>query len=325
MRQIGTIADKDQVDRLADYLLTLNITTRVDPSSKGGYVVWARREEQVDRAKDELARFLEAPDDPKYQGASQTARDLRKKADRLERQHAKNTVDLRGRWAYRPPAKCVVVLALIVASVLVAVRSNVGEDKEALKPFLIQPEFSLVDVIDPQIGAELRREMDRRGIHPEGFGGERLSAVRKGEIWRLVTPIFVHFGPIHLLFNMFMLYDLGGLIELRRGHLKLALLVLVAAVISNFCQYMYEHNPLFGGMSGVNYALFGFVWMKSKFSPEEGMLLRPDTVLMMIAWLFICLGGAVGHVANTAHFVGLAVGIVAGVAPHWRDLWHGLS
>ena len=61
------------------------------------------------------------------------------------------------------------------------------------------------------------------------------------------------------------------------------------------------------------------------FQPELGMGLRPDTIGLMIIWLFVCLAGAVGPVANTAHFVGLAVGMAAGVAPHWRDVVKRLS
>ena len=41
--------------------------------------------------------------------------------------------------------------------------------------------------------------------------------VRKGDVWRLVTPIFLHGGWIHLLFNMYMFFQFGALIETRKG------------------------------------------------------------------------------------------------------------
>ena len=63
-----------------------------------------------------------------------------------------------------------------------------------------------------------------------------------GEVWRLVTPIFIHFGPLHLLFNMWAMAALGSLIEYRRGTATLALLVLLSAVVSNLGEYLYEVN-----------------------------------------------------------------------------------
>jgi GlpG protein len=140
-----------------------------------------------------------------------------------------------------------------------------------------------------------------------------------GEVWRLFTPIFMHFGIIHLLFNMWALAFLGSLIEYRRGTLTLALLVLLSAVVSNLGEYLYEansfgHAQLFGGMSGVVYALFGYIWMKGQNEPEQGMFLHPSTVQTMLFWLVLCMMGFVGNVANAAHVVGVAVGIVCGLA-----------
>ena len=120
-----------------------------------------------------------------------------------------------------------------------------------------------------------------------------------GEVWRLVTPIFLHFGFIHLLFNMWALASLGSLIEYRRGTATLALLVLLSAMVSNLGEYLYEVNffdqaRLFGGMSGVVYALFGYIWMKGQNEPEQGMILHPSTVQTMLFWLVLCMMGFVG-------------------------------
>ena len=67
-------------------------------------------------------------------------------------------------------------------------------------------------------------------------------------------------------------------------------------------------------MSGVVYALFGYIWMKGQNEPEQGMILHPSTVQTMLFWLVLCMMGWVGNVANTAHVVGVAVGIVCGLA-----------
>jgi GlpG protein len=93
--------------------------------------------------------------------------------------------------------------------------------------------------------------------------------------------------------------------------------VFVIGIPSNLAQYMMA-GPWFGGMSGVVYGLFGYVWMKGKYSPHEGMALHPQTVFYMIAWFVLCFTGWVGSIANSAHAVGLLMGMAFGIAGHAR-------
>ena len=132
--------------------------------------------------------------------------------------------------------------------------------------------------------------------------------------WQILTYAFLHGSFNHLFFNMLWLYDLGGSIELRRGVWRFGALVLVAAVAGNLGQYYYQHLPRFGGMSGVDYALFGYVWMKGRYEPEQGMIMHPSNVQTMLFWLVLCFTGLFGPIANVAHVVGLIVGILFGLA-----------
>ena len=78
--------------------------------------------------------------------------------------------------------------------------------------------------------------------------------------------------------------------------------------------------PFFGGMSGVVYGLFGYAWMKSTFDPQAGFRLSQITVIILMAWLVLCMTSAVGSVANVAHVVGLVVGAAFGYLPIlWRQ------
>jgi GlpG protein len=134
-----------------------------------------------------------------------------------------------------------------------------------------------------------------------------LQEIRHGEVWRLITPIFLHFSFLHIFFNMIWLRDLGSMIEGRQSTWVLAVLVLVIAACSNVAQF-YLSGPDFGGMSGVVYGLLGYVWMRGKFDPGSGLYVHPSTVTMMVIWFFLGFTGWLGT-ANTVHGVGFAMGI----------------
>jgi GlpG protein len=110
---------------------------------------------------------------------------------------------------------------------------------------------------------------------------------------------------------MLWLYDLGSMIEQRRGSWRFLVLVLVIAAVSNTAQYHYGYWR-FGGMSGVVYGLLGYAWIKGRFDPNSGLFVHSQTMTMMMVWFFLCLFKFIPNVANTAHAVGLGVGLAAG-------------
>ena len=134
--------------------------------------------------------------------------------------------------------------------------------------------------------------------------------VRNGEIWRLVTPIFLHFGFMHILFNMLCLMDFGSMVEARQNSWLLALLALVFAVVPNLAQYFWS-GPVFGGMSGVTYGLAGYIWIRGKCDPGSGLFLHRSTVTMLIVWLFLGFAGLTGS-ANAVHATALLLGMAWG-------------
>jgi membrane associated rhomboid family serine protease len=133
----------------------------------------------------------------------------------------------------------------------------------------------------------------------------------RGEVWRVITPIFIHFGPLHILFNLLWLRDLGSMIEGRQSTWYLGLLVLVMAIGSNVAQFLVS-GPVFGGMSGVVYGLLGYVWLRGKFDPASGLFLHQSTVVMMMIWFVAGYTGILGNIANTAHAAGLGIGAAWG-------------
>jgi GlpG protein len=282
MRLIGHLKNEDSAKAFSGYLASMNVLNLVEPDAEG-WAVWIHSEDQIESGQQALAAYLQNPTDKKYQLASQAAEAMDRQRRREEAKAAKRIHDRDRIWA----GSGVAHLTLSLIGVTVAVSLAIG-----LNP----------------------TPYDARWLSVSNGGMEFLAEVRAGQVWRLITPIFIHYGPLHLLFNMLWLSDLGTMIEKRQGMLKLTMLMVVLAITSNLGQYWVD-GPFFGGMSGVVYGLFGYVWLRGQCDPASGLTLSPTTVWMMLAWYFLCLFGVIPHVANSAHTVGLLVGVLWGAAP----------
>jgi len=159
--------------------------------------------------------------------------------------------------------------------------------------------------------------------------GELVFQPFNDQYWRLLTPIFIHFGWLHITFNSLWLWELGALIEQRLGSLFLLLLVVGSGAGSNLAQYLYTGPSLFGGMSGVVYALLGFCWVYNYLLPQSGLGVPRGIVAFMIGWLVFCMVGATemlgfGSIANAAHVGGLLLGCLgAALAGSWQRFLKG--
>ncbi|GGD09604.1 rhomboid family intramembrane serine protease [Halopseudomonas salina] len=144
------------------------------------------------------------------------------------------------------------------------------------------------------------------------------SQIDLGQWWRLITPIFLHFGLMHLAFNALWYWELGRRIELRSGSLWLLGLTLLFGLVSNSVQWLFSGQPFFGGLSGVLYGLLGYCWIYQLMAPNVHFALPKGVVVLMLVWLVLCLSGLVtllgfGAIANAAHVSGLLVGCAAGL------------
>jgi len=213
-------------------------------------------------------------------------------------------------------------IILIVLSVVVTFWIDFGADGQRLLKltFMGVPGVQIAPILGPE-NAAVHQMQERTRT-------QQLAALKSGELWRLITPIFIHFSWLHLIFNMYALYSLGGLIESRRGPIWLLVFVIVTGIVSNVVQFFLPTvfdlhaqkgimigSSLFGGMSGVDFALFGYLVAKTLYAPEPGLRLPQDTIISMLIWLAICMTGMIGSIANTAHVAGLGVGFLIGVMP----------
>jgi rhomboid protease GluP len=85
------------------------------------------------------------------------------------------------------------------------------------------------------------------------FGAKVNQLIAQGEYWRLITPIFIHIGPMHLLFNTIALLSFGRLAEVLFGHSRFLAIYLVSGMTGVALSYFFSRS-LSAGASG---ALFG--------------------------------------------------------------------
>jgi GlpG protein len=110
--------------------------------------------------------------------------------------------------------------------------------------------------------------------------------------------------------------DLGAAIERFQGPWRYLGFVALCAVVSNVAQLELGGTPTFGGLSGIVYALVGYVWARGRFDPTAGIRVRPQLVTFLVFWLVLGFTGVldslVGRVANYCHLGGLISGAACG-------------
>ncbi len=153
---------------------------------------------------------------------------------------------------------------------------------------------------------------DELAFHPT------LAQFTDWQAWRYVTPAFIHFSVLHLVFNLLWWWYLGGQIEQRLGSGKLFILLIVGAALPNIAEF-FASGPRFGGLSGVVYALLGYSWLRARLQPDCGLAMPPALMGFMLVWLVLGFLDMLGTpTANMAHLVGLLVGLAQG----WLDRHH---
>lgn len=292
MRIIGTILDERAARRFSDALIVQGIANELEPHDAGTWAVWVKSDDEMARATEFLRRYGENPADPAFNEVSEQATKVRKLEEADLARYSKRVKDsgklfpsVRG-YRFGP-----LTFSLIFICVVVFLFMKLGEDASAVRK-LFYSDYKVTGTLWQRITS--------------------VPELRAGEVWRLVTPIFLHFSVIHILFNMMWMADLGSMIERRQSTWLLVRLVLGLAVGSNIVQYAVTGNPHFGGMSGVVYGLVGYIWLRGKFDPACGLFLNKQTVIMSLIWFFACLVGWIPNVANGAHGGGLVIGMAWG-------------
>ncbi len=288
MRQIHSFENSNLAQRFSDFLYLQGMENRVQEEDDGSYSLWIYSDDHIPKAQLLLTEFLANPLNPTYLVASPRA--SFKRFEDQKKNQVSRVIDVRTQLFRKSTGMGWITLTLIGICVLVALYSQLGKNTQNIS-FLFISEYRI------------------SGNYLEWRSG--LPEIMHGQVWRLVTPIFIHFGFMHLIFNMLWLKDLGGMLEEHESPWLFILQVLVIGALSNLAQYLWD-GPSFGGMSGVVYGLLGYIWIRSKLDPFAKLFLNQGVVGMMIVWFFLCLTGLMGPVANAAHGAGLGLGMLWG-------------
>ena len=335
MRELHTFTDERHASLLANVLNSRSMPAEVN-QEENTWVVWILSDDDRNKAREVLAEFQRNPDDPEFEAARSTLRQQQADARAKEKKSRKLQVRIQDRWSgtgWKSHPATMILIGISVAVVILCTDwqqtgQQTGQGKSMIPPtcnvetsalrnaLFIQPP-SLT--IATPLGDVTR------------FGPPSLIAIlQSGQIWRFITPIFLHFSVLHILFNMMWLRNLGRGIEFARGTQRFVLLILLLAIVSNVGQYWWvmtyypcpPHVPArFGGMSGVVFGLIGYLWMKGRTQPQQGLGIASDQLVMAVLWMLLCIGGAFGAIANAAHVAGFVAGILIGAR---HSMWNGL-
>ena len=292
MRIIGDIQGEAQARTFGDYLYAQGIPNEVEAGSADVWSVWVKSDDDLVRAGDLLRAFQQNPTDARFRDASQEATALKRRENEDEAGYRRRTRNVRDTFtSLRGYQFGIITYALIFVCVVVFVITKYGEEFEPVRSLWLSSHRTFAPL--------WKRVLD-------------LREVNDGQVWRLVTPIFIHMGVMHIVFNMMWLASLGSMIEARQSRALMGRLVLFLAIGSNLVQWVATGSARFGGMSGVVYGLIGYMWMRGKFDPACGLRLDSYTIITSVIWFVVCFTGLVGPIANGAHAGGLVIGMIWG-------------
>lgn len=311
MRSLGQIDGRKPAEQFVAYLLTQKIKTQIEgiDGKPESWEVWVRNEDQLADARRLLAEFIQNPLDSRYESAMKEATHLLESELKAKQTAVRN---IRRMDTSRTPGLTrgpipPLTLTLVILAIIVSFVSNFMELHANNKwGEVIVNELSFVE---PAVWDATK---------------DPAASLKRGEIWRAVTPIFMHGGILHLAFNLFMLVSLGRLTERIQGTPRFAMFVLMLAVFPNLLQGLSPSWlggwPHFVGISGVVFGLFGYIWIRSTLHPEMGIVIPMPMVVIVLGMIVIGFAASMSESApgfnwaNLCHLGGLVVGMAVAYA-----------
>jgi rhomboid protease GluP len=154
------------------------------------------------------------------------------------------------------------------------------------------------------------------------FGVKSNPEIVHGQWWRFVTPIFIHIGMLHLIFNSYALWIVGPQVEKLYGGARFVILYVLTGVAGVYGSYFYHPNTISAGASGAIFGLFGVLLvfgLRYRNSIPPFFARAVGTGVLPVIVLNLIIGFSIPAIDNSAHISGLLMGaILAGVVPYQK-------
>jgi rhomboid protease GluP len=150
------------------------------------------------------------------------------------------------------------------------------------------------------------------------FGAIVPGLLQRGEVWRLITSMFLHGGWLHWLANSWALYQLGTLYEVLFGSKRFAFIYFATGIIAGIASSLYNHGPAVGA-SGAVFGIMGAFIFSIRRSPiYRHQPWTRSLIVQLVFWIVvnISIGLRLPFIDNTAHVGGLIAGLLLGFLPH---------
>ena len=135
-----------------------------------------------------------------------------------------------------------------------------------------------------------------------------------GESWRLLSCTFLHIGLIHIGMNMFVLWQIGNILERLTGNVGFLILYLGSGVIASLVSVYYNPSVVSAGASGAVFGTFGglvaFLYRNSDGGLEIFKPLLASVTRILL--LNLVIGFMIPSIDMAAHVGGLIAGVLLG-------------
>ena len=144
------------------------------------------------------------------------------------------------------------------------------------------------------------------------FGANNRALVQEGEVWRLVTSVFLHIGLAHLVVNMYSLYIIGKQLEGFLGKIKYLAVFLISGLLGSLLSVVF-HESVSAGASGAIFGLLcSLLYFGYHYRLYLGTVLKTQIIPVII--LNLAIGFMFQGIDNFAHIGGLVGGYLATMA-----------